>query len=242
MFSAIQRFFVAYQRRHREQYSKAYLVGCLLQTLPVSNIVRDAGITLAAYLHDLLELPPSHPVALMLRQLLDRRTSSQLNILELGSGCGIVGLTVAHLVANCSVLLTDLPEAMDILGLNMSIANPLTSSEIKQLPLDWNEDLPVKITQVCYDLILISDCTYNPNSLQALVQTLSALVAKSKNVKIVVSMKVRHPSESIFFDLMAEAGLAQRGHDTITLPDKSRKTTAQDLETIDIFAFTPTST
>jgi methylase of polypeptide subunit release factors len=44
-----------------------------------------------------------------------------LNVLELGAGCGIVGITLGACLPTSRILLTDLPEATDIIEHNLGI-------------------------------------------------------------------------------------------------------------------------
>ncbi|KAI9814909.1 MAG: hypothetical protein M1832_005637 [Thelocarpon impressellum] len=50
-------------------------------------------------------------------------------------------------------------------------------------------------------------------------------------------MKVRHPSEAVFFDLMTEAGLCQAGNMTITVPTGEDQDLVGAPEKVDIYAF-----
>lgn len=146
-----------------------------------------------------------------------------INVIELGSGCGLVGIALASLRHKCHILLTDLPDAMDILDYNILRSKPASESKIEHRVLDWAEPLPADITEQQYDLILVSECTYNENSIPALVKTLSALVAQSPAAVVVLGTKVRHFSERAFFDMMSDAGFVELEHKSIELPDPQKK-------------------
>ncbi|KAL9120769.1 MAG: hypothetical protein Q9187_002676 [Circinaria calcarea] len=192
---------------------------------------RDAGLALVAYLGDALHgVSTSHNKALWMK-------SRNLNVLELGSGCGIVGIALAQMVTYCNVLLTDLPEAIDILTLNVSAAKPAHRSKLKITPLNWDSDLPPIVENQIFNVILVSDCTYNADSLPSLVRTLSRLISHSTDAHIIVSMKVRHPSEAVFFDLMSTSGLEIKEYLSITMPGDYRNSTGLELETVDIYTF-----
>ena len=160
-------------------------------------------------------------------------------MLELGSGCGIVGICLAKLLPRSDILLTDLAEAMELLALNIAAAEKSLASEttLNRLPLDWDCPLPSEVRDRRYDLVLVSDCTYNSDSLPALVRTLSAIILQSPETMIVVSMKVRHSSEAVFFRLMVDAGIVSFQHDVIVLPDDIREQQRQELEHVDIYTF-----
>lgn len=155
----------------------------------------------------------------VLSEILQNPCDKSLQALELGSGCGIVGIALAELLPQCSVLLTDLPEVEDIVMQNIAAAKPAQSSKIEYQNLDWDEPLPENLWHEPIDLILVSDCTYNADSLPALVSVLDRLVQSSPNVLILVALKRRHESEAIFFDLMQSAGLCnQHQVQTLSLP------------------------
>lgn len=158
-----------------------------------------------------------------------------LNVIELGSGCGLVGITLAALRPKCHILLTDLPEAMDILGYNISQSQPALGSKVEQMVLDWDDKLPPSVAPERYDLVLVSECTYNDRSIPALVKTLFALAGGSPAAVFVVATKVRHCSEAVFFDLMSHSGFVEVERLSIPLPDPQKKASGQDLEHVDVY-------
>src|ERR1700734_3176668 len=142
----------------------------------------------------------------LLEEVLSSATYKRLKVLELGSGCGIVGIGLAQTVPDCEVILTDLPEAEELAMKNINGMNAAISSDVSFNTLDWENPLPLSIRDRLFDLILVADCTYNPDSSPALVSTLAVLVKRSSKAIVVVAMKVRHSSEAVFFDLMSESG------------------------------------
>ena len=197
--------------------------------------VRDAGIALNVFLSTLVLQPRSTSD---LAKVLQRSTPRGPKILELGSGCGIVGLQVAGLCSTSDVLLTDLPDAMDILNHNVQNAKIISSrGRLATSILDWEECLPRGVAKQRFDLVIVSDCTYNPDSAPGLVKTLSSVAEKSPDALIVVSLKVRHDSEAIFFDLMANAEFVEAEHTAIPLPDRCRSETGQDLEVVEVYMY-----
>jgi predicted nicotinamide N-methyase len=91
-----------------------------------------------------------------------------MGVLELGTGCGIVGMTLAALIPNSYVTLTDLPEARDIVERNIASTDLRNGSTLTFQELDWDADLPAWFTlsqeKVKTELVLASDCTYNADS------------------------------------------------------------------------------
>ena len=202
-----------------------------------SIFCRDAGIVLASYLSDMVSQPKA-PSPLF--EIMRGSRNHVSRVIELGSGCGIVGLEVTRECVGMDILLTDLPEAMGILNQNVGEARSASQcGEVATKVLDWNYALPDEVFRARYDVIIVSDCTYNSDSIPALVKTMAALVEKSVDALIVVSMKIRHDSEAIFFDLMAAARFTERDHVRISLPDRQRQETGQSLEIVDIFTYAP---
>jgi len=74
-------------------------------------------------------------------------------------------------------------------------------------------------------------------SLPDLVKTLSALAAVSPMVRVLISLKRRHPSEAIFFVLLDSAGFIEEDHASIELPDRGRIAFGQILERVDIHVY-----
>lgn len=122
---------------------------------------RDAGITLSCHLIDLKD--PNTNIA---KALFPTPPKFPFHILELGTGCGMVGITLAQIFPNAKVLLTDLPLAQDIAQRNIDEACKAQSLSLRFLELDWDIDpasqLPPALDPI--DLVIAADCTYNPDS------------------------------------------------------------------------------
>lgn len=170
------------------------------------------------YLHS--ALVGIRTVVAPLQELLKNQHNRPIHVIELGSGCGIVGIALAELLPQCAVLLTDLPEVEEIVARNIDTAIVAPNSSLEYQCLDWDEELPHGISSRRIDLILISDCTYNADSSPALVSILSQLVRKSPKAIILVALKRRHDSEDIFFDLMQTAGFRTLNKDIVRLPSQ----------------------
>jgi methylase of polypeptide subunit release factors len=125
------------------------------------NKLRDAGITLSCHVTQLLDKNSSFAKA-----LLPSRPSTRLQILELGTGCGMVGIAIAQIMEGANVLLTDLPEAQEILQRNVSQARLAKGSRLEFQELDWDAELPPNLLTPSsrLDLVIAADCTYNPDS------------------------------------------------------------------------------
>jgi hypothetical protein len=188
-----------------------------------NNLFRDGGLVFSSYLAALSTPDPSAssrtPKLPILEKVLLKR---DLTVLELGAGCGIVGITLATFFPHLGqVILTDLPAASSILSQNLSPSLlPLSiRSKLSSQVLDWSSPLPPSIASTNWDLILVADCTYNPDVVPDLVATLGRLTGNGKReVLVALAMKVRHESEIIFFELMHEDGFVVREKGKISLP------------------------
>jgi hypothetical protein len=169
------------------------------------TVIRDAGLAFSSAI-DSISLNCEH--------------LSSFSVLELGCGCGVVGLSLAQTVANVTVVMTDLPENEDIVKLNIALLKTAPGSSAVFKPLPWGSSLPKDFGLPFYDLIFAADCTYNPDSSPALVQTLVAF-SEGSNTSILIAMKVRHFGEAIFFDLMKNAGFSSSGSRLYKLPMES---------------------
>lgn len=171
-----------------------------------------------------------------LQQLESLLLKREFNMLELGAGCGIVGLTLAsYREHSTNIQLTDLPEATEILERNVSQnQNMHSTSRVKHQVLDWSEDeSPQNVATTNWDLILVADCTYNPDVVPGLVKTLKRITGeKSKEALICLAMKIRHESEMVFFDLMRDTAYTVVEKGKIRLP-----LLGDDEQEIEIYVF-----
>ena len=196
---------------------------------PLIYWARDAGLVLSAYLSTILSGIPSSKALPKLPFLETILSKPELNVLELGAGCGIVGITLFQLLPGISkMILTDLPEATSILTHNISLCSPAPQHSV----LDWSQPLPAPVVSTRWNLVLIADCTYNPDVVPDLVQTLGRLADCNKDLIVLLAMKVRHASEAVFFTLMKEGGWVIRESIKLPLP-----VLVGEEEEIEIFIF-----
>ena len=200
-------------------------------------MARDAGLALVAHINRILTQQQADTGAIC--RLLEAAKSSKLAVIELGSGCGIVGIGLAQMLPNCQVLLTDLQEAEEITMRNIEVSTLRESSSVSFCVLDWEAALPKSVADKLFDLILVSDCTYNSDSIPALVKTICELLERSPGAVVIVSMKVRHPSEKIFFDLMGGSRLDMIDHTSIPLPNMEGSEAGEGNNTVHIYTFGP---
>ncbi|EXJ65423.1 hypothetical protein A1O7_01764 [Cladophialophora yegresii CBS 114405] len=142
----------------------------------------------------------------------------KLKVLELGAGCGIVGIAFAQLV-KCDMYLTDLDDAQEVLGKNIRCASLMAGSTLQADVLDWSSGLEDS-TNPNFDLILVSDCIYNPDRSVHLVEILRQLAARAPNTLILVGFKRRHEADTVFFEHMRKTKFEIVESTNIPLPHR----------------------
>lgn len=165
-----------------------------------------------------LQAPNSEP---LLERALASATVRKTNVLELGCGCGIVGIGLAQTIPDCDVLLTDLPEAKEVVEYNIEASNLAISSSVRFAALDWERPLPPAVRKRTFNIIIAAECIYNTDSIPPLVKTLSALITKSPKAVVLVATKFRHESERLFFDLACKSGLIESSKMELPLPGQA---------------------
>lgn len=155
----------------------------------IARHVWDAGVTLA---HTLTK-------ERIYEQITGKDSSQQVGILELGAGCGIVGLAVEkHLGGQGSLILSDLEEARECAEESIALNN----SSASFMALDWADEDVSQLTNL--DLIIVADCTYNMDMYETLVACLERLLKANPSAKVVIGHKMRNEQESEFFEMLEQ--------------------------------------
>ncbi|EXJ81361.1 hypothetical protein A1O3_07652 [Capronia epimyces CBS 606.96] len=181
----------------------------------IARHVWDAGLGFLMYFAQALS-PSSATGMSRLTSLMRSSKARRLKVLELGAGCGIVGVAFAQLV-KCDMLLTDLEDAQEILASNLRCASPMAGSTLRCEVLDWSTGVEDSCNAK-YDLVLVSDCIYNPDSSLHLVETLRQLATRTPGLLILVGFKRRHQADTIFFERMQQTNFAIVEQVNIPLP------------------------
>jgi SAM-dependent methyltransferase len=206
--------------------------------------IRDAGLGLIPWLRAVFQFDMGGAAAALVRQILSTE-NRRVGILELGCGVGLVGIALAQMRQKFNVWVSDKADAIEILGINTENTYTADATSLTPTTIDWEEELFYKFQDMRFDLILVCDCTYNTDGMPALVEKLRELAEISKDPEmwtgpyVLMSTKVRHSSEVIFFDMMEKAGFVQLEHTSVDLPDRLRIERGEDLEVADIYIFQP---
>ncbi|KAN0124563.1 putative methyltransferase domain containing protein [Lactarius tabidus] len=121
-----------------------------------------------------------------------------LNVLELGSGTGLVGLVAGYFGAQ--VCITDQSSLIPIMERNVAL-NGL--SGVTTAELDWSKPLPEHLPRP--DIVLAADCVYFEPAFPLLVSTLAALVPlphESASPEVLFCYKKRRRADRRFFALL----------------------------------------
>ena len=136
-------------------------------------------------------------------------------VLELGAGVGLVGVYLSLLGCK-KVILTDLPEALEILRMNISRNN--AGDTASAMPLSWgNAQETESVLSILLDLavvdekdgtpplIVAADCVYWESLFDILVDTL-CLVCHRTGARVLMSHIRRWKKDAKFFKLCAKKG------------------------------------
>ncbi|KAF8269714.1 putative methyltransferase-domain-containing protein [Lactarius quietus] len=125
------------------------------------------------------------PAGEVLARYISRRGKALqgLNVLELGSGTGLVGLVAGYFGAR--VYITDQPPLIPIMERNIAL-NGLESS-VTAAELDWSKPLPEHLPRP--DVILAADCVYFEPAFPLLVATLVALKRRKADKRFFAMLK-----------------------------------------------------
>ncbi|CAO3674532.1 unnamed protein product [Rhizopus stolonifer] len=123
------------------------------------------------------------------------------NLLELGSGTGLVGIYAAELLQPDKVYLTDLADALEIMQQNVDLMKTKEIMRVREL--SWGNQRQDEYEDV--DLILLTDVLYNQSSHDLLLDTLDWLL-DNQDAKALLSYKERNPDEREFFEKVTARG------------------------------------
>ncbi|XP_022165773.1 protein-lysine methyltransferase METTL21D-like [Myzus persicae] len=145
----------AYYRNFDLESIDVTLRFCQQEYGDVNCVVWDASLVLAKYLETLF--------------LKNNETFKSKRVIELGSGLGCVGLAAACFGAN--VKLTDLPENLPQLQQNVEENTSCINGSVQTVALTWGTTFESE----AFDFLLMADCIYYPEVVEALVKTITEL-------------------------------------------------------------------
>jgi len=110
-----------------------------------------------------------------LQHKFESRSMDSLNILELGAGCGLLGIVLASM--GCSVVLTDVNQALPLIIENSALNQSMLNSKPKVMPLDWENRTQIRAVeeQGQFDVIVATDVVFNTHLVPPLINCLKML-------------------------------------------------------------------
>ncbi|GAO14176.1 hypothetical protein UVI_02001890 [Ustilaginoidea virens] len=211
----------------------------------IARHIWDAGLVSLCAIAGAFEFPEleTSQSSCMTRLLGILNKQDGVNVLELGCGVGILGIGLSAVyprgVRECTILMTDLGEAEARARSNVGLlrqqrfGSDRGYAQVLYENLDWESGqqgrFGSRVQDRRWDLIMLSDCTYNADSIPALVGTLSALhrlnlefpAAESEepfSTKVFVATKPRHDDELVLFGMMADERWTMLDKLTLPLP------------------------
>lgn len=213
----------------------------------IARHIWDGGVLATCAIAGIEAVPDNecsqHSCMKAMKDLFSRQKS--IRVLELGCGVGILGVGLGavypHLHSSspgeCTILMTDLEEAEARARANIArLEQSRPQSEERPVRmlyenLDWEEGRLRKfgpqVQLQPWDLVMLSDCTYNVDMLPALVETLSAIHSNNLahfpggepfTTKVFLATKPRHESENELFGLLEKEGWYTIHKQVVPLP------------------------
>lgn len=140
-----------------------------------------------------------------------------LEVIELGAGCGLAGLTAARILDSreglrARVILTDLEEvistslAPNVSRTKQALAND-TTIEIETIAYTWGTPIPFPTGNINNCIILANDVLYNPENQAVFLNTVLQLFKARQNVSTLLAYRPRTEGDHLFFQTVQCAGL-----------------------------------
>eukprot|EP00667_Euglena_gracilis_P018646 EG_transcript_19827 len=103
-------------------------------------------------------------------------------VLEVGAGCGLLGLVLARL--GCRVVLTEQPATLPTLRRNVAANLAATAGRATALPLFWGDarDIEAVAAHGPFDLVVGTDVFFSPPLVEPLLATIHQLTGPSSTV------------------------------------------------------------
>ncbi|GAQ90561.1 hypothetical protein KFL_006560050 [Klebsormidium nitens] len=160
------------------------LVQSQMQSTVTGSVVWDSALVLAKFLEYAAD-----------QGWLDFRAKS---CVELGAGCGLVGLTVAFLGA-ARVILTDMPDRLRLLRQNVEdnyVAPKGSPASLEVVELLWSTEPTAALLDPRPDWIVASDVVYDDETFADLLTTLKELSTSETTIIIAVELRIDSVIES----------------------------------------------
>ncbi|TIC10821.1 hypothetical protein E3Q10_03136 [Wallemia mellicola] len=140
-------------------------------------------------------------------------SSKPLRIMELGTGTGILSITLAALLEKTphkhTIVATDLAPALPLLKQNVDRNSRLfNKNDVFVRELAWGSQSPLEKEH--FDVIIAADVAYNTSSFPMLLSTLDTLFQVNSSAKFILGYKYRDYGEADFWELLKNINLNAR--------------------------------
>lgn len=124
------------------------------------------------------------------------------NIIELGSGTGLVGLAIAvhEQRDDLKIYVTDQQQLVHLMQKNIDLNN--LQHNVKAEVLNWGDVLPPYATDNKIDIVLAADCVYLESAFPLLEKTLLDLTHGDSPPIVLMAYKKRRKADARFFKKM----------------------------------------
>ncbi|XP_073008871.1 calmodulin-lysine N-methyltransferase isoform X1 [Typha latifolia] len=129
-------------------------------------------------------------------------------VLELGSGYGLAGFSIAVCSDACEVVISDgNPQVVDYIQHNIGInAEAFGETKVKSMLLHWNQEQASEMLNA-FDIIVASDCTFFKEFHKSLANMVKSLLKRSEDSEAFFFSPKRGDSLDKFLQEITEAGL-----------------------------------
>lgn len=129
-------------------------------------------------------------------------STEKTKLLELGSGCGLTGISLVPLVK--LVALTDQANVLPHLWKNVKRNLGKDYMNVIVTDLLWGEEIDKEILKTQWDFVIASDCVYNEFILDAFITTLTKICLCGKNNEIhptiaIIALELRSDTTHLVF-------------------------------------------
>lgn len=228
----------------------------------IARHIWDAGVvTLCAVAGAIADAPFANLKRECLQKVLQVfKKQGSKNIIELGCGIGVLGIGIAaaahaYGIQDVNMLITDVDDAKYRAESNIKRLLQRypdmegSGSQTIYENLDWEEGrvgrFGAEAASRRWDLIILSDCTYNTDTIPALVETLSSIHkanlshkqdSTEPTTRVFLTTKPRHDSERVFFNMMTDAGWETTHTQVLPLP-----VLGADNQSVEMYIFAKTN-
>lgn len=146
---------------------------------------------------------------LLLNYLLSSKKDLGEYVLELGAGCGLLGLGLAQVNDEIQVTITDTAQVVAQVHQNVAINNLKEQRRIQVCPLDWTrfrQDATLaSLSAASFDTIVATDVLFSPDLVQPLLETMQHFSKPSTCMYLCVQIRCAR-SHALFLERLKEYG------------------------------------